>query len=73
MHRFEWPGDPGVEFHLGYGDWIRLLRANDFEVVDLIEVRAPEGVSRGSYELVDPAWARDYPAEQLWRAKKRRA
>ena len=27
MHRFEWPDDDGVEFHLGYGDWIRLLRA----------------------------------------------
>src|SRR3954470_19284226 len=34
MHRFEWPGDepPSVEFHLGYGDWIRLLRASGFEV-----------------------------------------
>src|SRR2546427_1655588 len=26
MHRFEWTEDPGIEFHLGYGDWIRLLR-----------------------------------------------
>src|SRR5581483_5092699 len=26
MHRFEWPEDDSVEFHLGYGDWIRLLR-----------------------------------------------
>ena len=71
MHRFEWPEEPGVEFHLGYGDWIRLLRANEFEVVDLIEVRAPDGASCGSNELVDAAWARDYPAEQIWRAKKR--
>ena len=36
MHRIEWP-DGSVEFHLGYGDWIRLLRANGFEVEDLIE------------------------------------
>ena len=27
----------GVEFHLGYGDWIRLLRSNGFEIEDLIE------------------------------------
>ncbi len=27
MHRFEWPDSDGVEFHLGHGDWIRLLRA----------------------------------------------
>jgi hypothetical protein len=24
MHRFEWPEDDSVEFHLGYGDRIRL-------------------------------------------------
>src|SRR5215216_4025434 len=37
MHRFEWPDedDKSVEFHLGYGDWIRLLRAKNFEVLDL--------------------------------------
>ncbi len=23
MHRFEWDGTGGIEFHLGYGDWIR--------------------------------------------------
>jgi SAM-dependent methyltransferase len=71
MHRFEWPDEPGVEFHLGYGDWIRLLGANRFEVLDLIEIQAPEGAQSGRYELVDPAWARDYPAEQIWRARKR--
>ena len=33
MHRFEWSlGDESVEFHLGYGDWIRLLRKYDFEI-----------------------------------------
>ena len=27
MHRFEWPDDvPEIDFHIGYGDWIRLLR-----------------------------------------------
>ncbi|MGZ4382851.1 MAG: class I SAM-dependent methyltransferase, partial [Gaiellaceae bacterium] len=31
MHRFEWPDDDGIEFHLGYGEMIRLLRANGFE------------------------------------------
>jgi SAM-dependent methyltransferase len=71
MHRFEWPDDPGVEFHLGYGDWIRLLRANDFEVLDLVEIQAPPSASSGRFELVDPEWARRYPAEQIWRARRR--
>src|SRR3974390_1047983 len=35
MHRFDWPDDPTIEFHLGHGDWIRLLRDNGFEVLDL--------------------------------------
>ena len=26
MHRWEWPDDDSVEFHLAHGDWIRLLR-----------------------------------------------
>ena len=38
MRRFEWSeGDESVEFHLGYGEWIRLLRANGFEIENLIE------------------------------------
>src|SRR5262249_15674319 len=38
MRRIEWPGDPGVEFHLAHGDWIRVLRGNGFDIEDLIEV-----------------------------------
>ena len=69
MHRFEWPDEPGVEFYLGYGDWIRLLRANGFDVVDLIEIQAPKGAVSPE-NLVDPEWAHRYPAEQIWRARK---
>ena len=72
MHRFEWPGESGVEFQLGYGDWIRLLRSSGFEVLDLIEVRAPEGRTELAGDgLVDPDWARRFPAEQIWRARRR--
>jgi len=69
MHRFSWEGS--VEFHLGYGDWIRLLRANAFEILDLIEVRAPEGATRHSEPgLAGPEWARRWPSEEIWRARK---
>ena len=71
MHRFEWPDDPAVDFHLGYGDWIRLLRANGFEVEDLIELQAPEGAQRHCYDaLPGPEWARKWPSEEIWRARK---
>jgi hypothetical protein len=69
MHRLEWSDDDSVEFHLGYGDMIRLLRANDFEIEDLIEIRAPEGATtRYPYHSVD--WARQWPSEEIWKARK---
>ena len=39
MHRFEWPDDESVEFHLGHGEMIRLLRGCGLEVEDLLELR----------------------------------
>jgi SAM-dependent methyltransferase len=71
MHRFEWDDDGSVEFHLGYGDWIRLLRANGFDIVDLIEIRAPAGSDPHRYQaLPTPEWARRWPSEEIWRARK---
>jgi SAM-dependent methyltransferase len=70
MHRFAWPDDPGIEFHLGYGDWIRLLRANGFEVEDMIEVRPPEG-STTRHPLATLEWSRRWPCEEIWKARKR--
>jgi SAM-dependent methyltransferase len=69
MHRFEWPGDPSVEFHLPHGEMLRLLRRSGFEVLDLVEIQAPEGISTG-YDYVTADWARRWPAEQVWRARK---
>jgi SAM-dependent methyltransferase len=70
MHRQEWPDSEGVEFHLGYGDWIRLLRANGFEVLDMIELRPPEGAEQADF-WVTPEWARRWPSEEVWKARKR--
>ena len=70
MHRFEWPDDPAVEFHLGYGDWIRLLRRTGFEVEDLLEIQPPEG-STTRYPFVTLEWSRRWPCEEVWKARKR--
>ncbi len=69
MHRFEWPDDDGIEFHLGHGDRIRLLRDSGFEILDLIELRPPEGAET-SYSFVNTEWARRWPAEEVWSARK---
>ena len=70
MHRFEWPEEDSVEFHLGYGDWIRLLRDSEFEVEDLVELRPPEGATT-RFPYVDSEWARRWPSEEVWKARKR--
>jgi SAM-dependent methyltransferase len=70
MHRFDWADDQTVNFHLGHGDWIRLLRANGFEIEDLVEVRAPEGGGT-RYPWVSLAWARRWPSEEIWKARLR--
>jgi SAM-dependent methyltransferase len=70
MHRFEWPDDVSVEFHIGYGDMIRLLRSNRFEVEDLIEVRpAPDATT--TFPTAPIEWARRWPVEEIWKARKR--
>jgi SAM-dependent methyltransferase len=69
LGRVEWP-DGSINFYRGYGDWIRLLRANGFEVEDLIEVQPPEGATT-EWPIVTPEWARRWPAEEIWKARKR--
>ena len=73
MNRLEWTDDdPGVEFHIGAGDLIRLLRANGFEILDLVELFAPEGATdHAEYSYVSADWARRWPSEEIWRARKR--
>ena len=71
VSRVEWPGDPGVEFHLSHGDWIRLLRNSGFDLEDLVEVRPPAD-ARTRYPFVTLEWARQWPCEEVWKARKRR-
>jgi SAM-dependent methyltransferase len=69
MHRFEWPDDDSVEFHLPHGEWIRLLRRNGFTIEALIEIQAPEGATtRFDFVLAD--WARRWPSEEIWKARR---
>jgi SAM-dependent methyltransferase len=69
MYRVEWPDSSGVEFHLSHGDWIRLLRRSDFEVEDLIEIRPEMGAS-SRFSFVTVEWARSWPCEEVWKARK---
>src|SRR5205814_4864776 len=70
MRRFEFP-EGGVEFHLAHGEWIDLLRANGFEIERLIEIQAPpDAQTHDRYAYVTAEWARKWPSEEIWAARK---
>ena len=69
MHRFAWE-DGAVEFHIPHGEMIRLLRDSGFDVEDLVEVQIPDGATT-RYPYVTPEWARRWPCEEVWKARKR--
>jgi len=73
MNRLEWTGeDPGVEFHPSFSDLFRLLRRNGFELLDVAELYAPaDARDHAYYDYVPAEWARRWPAEEIWRVRRR--
>lgn len=70
MYKSNWPDCPGeTEFHLTHGDWIALLRANGFSVERLLELQAPPD-ARSTFAWANPEWARQWPTEEVWIARK---
>jgi hypothetical protein len=65
---FQWLGTDSVEFHIGHGDMIRLLRRCGFEVEDLIELR-PRRARPPSTRW--PAWnGPGNGPEEVWKARR---
>jgi hypothetical protein len=51
---------------------LRLLRDTGFEVLGLWELQAPEeAIDHEFYDFVPAEWARRWPAEEIWKARKR--
>jgi ubiquinone/menaquinone biosynthesis C-methylase UbiE len=72
LNRVEWPDTKEVEFHLPHGEMLDLLHANGFELERLIELYAPEDAATHSYYVhVTAEWARQWPHEEIWAARKR--
>ncbi len=74
LGRLEWTDDdPGVEFHLGTSDMLHELQRSGFELVDFVEVFAPEAAEdHPRYNYVPSEWAKQWPAEEIWRVRKTR-
>jgi SAM-dependent methyltransferase len=65
-----WDDDESVEFIPSHGDLIRILRANGFSIESLLELQAPENGDSGRYDHVPLEWARRWPCEEVWKARK---
>jgi SAM-dependent methyltransferase len=74
LYKLVWEDDdPGVEFHPGMADMFAILRRNGFELVDFRELFAPEEAGEHEYYDDPPvAWAKQWPAEEIWRLRLRR-
>lgn len=60
-----------VDWVLPPGEWVGLFRSHGFDVEGLWELRAPEGASTSYEDFVPYRWARRWPAEQVWRVRRR--
>jgi ubiquinone/menaquinone biosynthesis C-methylase UbiE len=71
LNKIEWPDTHEVEFHLPSGKLIQVLHDSGFQVERVIELYAPEGAqSHAYYKWVTAEWARQWPHEELWVARR---
>jgi SAM-dependent methyltransferase len=70
LTRIDWSDDNSVSFYLPHGDWISLLRDTGFEIERLHELQVPEDASPTRYEWMPREWARCWPCEEIWLARK---
>jgi SAM-dependent methyltransferase len=63
--------DGTIDWVLAPSAWIGILRRNGFLVEDLTELCAPKGATTTYAEFVPPKWARRWPGEWIWKARRR--
>jgi SAM-dependent methyltransferase len=64
-------GSGTIDWVLGPGEWVRLLRAHGFEIEDLRELRPAEGMTTTYGEFAPPSFARRWPVEWIWTTRRR--
>jgi len=63
-------GEGSVDFQIPHGEWIHLFVAHGMHVERLLELRAPEDGSTTYVDYVPAEWARQWPAEEIWKVRK---
>ncbi len=64
------PGEGTVDWALPAGEWFRVLRTHGFSVEDLVELCARSDAETTYTEFAPPKWARRWPAEWIWKARR---
>lgn len=70
LHRIDWPGEEAPDWHLPHGEMLALLRDTGFEVEALHELCAPEGAEDEQRFYLVRGWARRWPGEEVWVARR---
>lgn len=72
LGRITWPDTKETEFHPPASELIAILHASGFELERWVELYAPEDAeTHAYYDFVSAEWARSWPAEEIWAARKR--
>lgn len=71
LHRVDWEDEDTTEFHLPLGELFALLRDSGLDVLDVREIYAPDDAEKATYYHSDPEWAKRWPWEEIWTARKR--
>jgi SAM-dependent methyltransferase len=68
MHKLD-EGEAST-YQLPYGEWIRLFSASGLVVEDLIEPQPPPNAVSTYWMPEELEWARRWPSESIWKARK---
>ena len=66
---FDW-GDGTIDFQMLHSEWFALFRRHGMQVEDLRELRPPKDAVTGYDGFADLDWARRWPGEEIWTARK---
>jgi SAM-dependent methyltransferase len=64
-------GEGTIDWSLPASTWIQLLREHGFEIEALFELCAPSGATTTYEDFAPVKWARRWPAEWVWKARRR--
>ena len=60
-----------INFQLPYGEWVQLFRVHGLELEALVEPRPAADATSTYWEPGELEWARRWPSECIWKARKR--